>query len=73
MNWLLVFTSVPEDKILGHVGWDGTELTVEGVQSAVEGMTSAEILAKYDGWSNGYAMARRVDRSDSTSHNLQEA
>jgi hypothetical protein len=58
--WKLEFYGVSDGRELGSITFDGKKMTGErtGVE-AIEGYDSPDdVLARYDGWSNGYVSAR---------------
>lgn len=61
MTWTIEFTRVDNGEPIGRVALD-TELVVDpGLRSVVEGRSPEEIEADFDGWSNGYVNARKVE------------
>jgi len=57
----LEFFSVDSGAVYGRVRFDGEQLHAEGrARDMIEDMTPAEVLERYDGWSNGYVSDRRL-------------
>jgi hypothetical protein len=58
-GWKLEFYDVAVGGELGSVTFDGSRMTTEGVATdLVEGQSADEVLAEFNGWSNGYVSAR---------------
>jgi hypothetical protein len=59
VNWKLEFFDVNQGETIGTVTYDGSALITEGpVSGLVDGRSPDEVLAFYDGWSNGYVSSR---------------
>lgn len=59
MTWIIKFTKVDTDELIGQVFQDGSTDNPY-MASMVAGMEPDEILERFDGWSNGYVKARRT-------------
>jgi hypothetical protein len=57
--WVLEFFDVTTGANVGTVRFDGERLFADSsVVSLVDGLAPEDVLAKYQGWSNGYVAAR---------------
>jgi hypothetical protein len=58
--FVLEFSDVSSGALIGRVRYDGALLLADpSVRSLIQDMTPDDVIERFDGWSNGYVVARR--------------